>query len=220
MRRFKIIVTGLGLFALMIVSSFGVSSVFAQDEDDATSSQTRSGRDTGQTERGATREERASERRTERSAVISEDREARVIAKCEGVQTSVSNRIENESVRFKKRSGTYVNLQEKLAVLSDRFEVSEVDTTELDSLIEELNRLIADFNETFTNYGYALSDMTAIDCSENVEEFLLALEDGRVYIDELKQKAAAIRVYITENIVFELNSIKTELKADSAESDV
>ncbi len=143
---------------------------------------------------------------------ISKAKEERVAKACKQAQIKIAS-VKEKAQSFQARHGEiYQKWITKLTDLSARIAAAGIDTTTLDSYIQELNALVAQNISDLESYVTGLGDVSVVDCEANPAAFYSALQTARatraLVVDDTKELLA----YIRSNIKAELQSIKQQLQ--------
>ena len=90
----------------------------------------------------------------EKKAEMEEKKEERIAERCEMMAERVSNRHAGWTERIANHSEKYDTLISRLREISTKLntEVEGIDTSELDSLIDELESTVADYEAAYTTF--------------------------------------------------------------------
>jgi hypothetical protein len=162
-----------------------------------------------------TAEERKAAREEKFMDKVTSTRKNRVAARCAGAQTKLSAIITAGETVKTNRQEKYTRLTAKLDSIVTRLAATDADTALLETQVAEVKQLVADFNLTYDNHLTALKDAADLNCEEDTEGFLLALEEAKSQRGEAKAAAMDIREYVTKNILITLQDIKSSFAANS-----
>ena len=206
---------------LMLIPVVGLSYAQDDDDDDDESIETTTVEQTNETgsqaDRRAEQEARKLERQQAVEAVIDQVRQTRVSQRCAAAQGKISAAVTRADSLEQNRTTIYNTVSTKLSGLVDRLNAAEVDTTVLAEQVTAYDSVVAEFFALLDNYQLALSDAAGIDCEEDTEGFILALDDARKLREQLKTKAQEIRSWVRDTIVPTLMDIKDSLSQDSSD---
>ncbi len=214
MNKYKTPILTLVMAAMLLMPVASVSHAQGEDEPEEVETSTESTTvetERSPEERAAELEARKEERRSRIEAEVSETKEQRVAGRCNGAQQKLAKALSRSETVETNRTDAYAKISEKLNTLVNRLIAAEVDTALLEEQIEEYDTLVNEFFILLDSYQQALTDATEVDCEEDTEGFLLALEDARATLDDLKAKSKAIRSQVRDTIVATLNDIKDSL---------
>ncbi len=191
------------MFALTIVVP-----VFGQGTDAPQTTQTTPA------DQDTTTEDRKALRRAEHAAQVDEVRTRSIAGKCEAAQNKITAQIKRAEEVRESRRAIYANVQEKLTSITSRLSEIDIDVTTIEAATQELNSLVVAFGEDFDGYQQALSDASSLDCEADPEGFLLAIEDAKAKLADLKEQSAAIREYFTGTIIPAIQEAKASIDSN------
>lgn len=156
------------------------------------------------------RKTRLEERKAALKTRIDTVKQARIKNRCKASQgklSSISGRIKGLET---SRTQVYSNLLDRLTTLNDRLKSANVDTTELEGQITQLNTLVNTFNTDLEAYKLSVGDIAEMDCAADPVGFQASLETARTSRTQVAESAKAIRVYLTETIKPTLSELKAQ----------
>ncbi len=144
--------------------------------------------------------ERLEKRKAALNTRLTTAQKTRVTTRCkaaQGMVSSVSRRIKGVET---SRTQVYGNLVDRLTKLSDKLKTSGVDTTTLNTQIDELKTKIATFNTDLAEYHQTVADLAALDCTADPTAFQASLDAARTARTKVADDAKAIKTYLSETI--------------------
>lgn len=156
-------------------------------------------------------QERLTKRKAELKVRLTNAEKQRLQARCKnanGPISSLSGRIKGIET---SRTQVYENLVDRLTKLSTKLQDRNLDTTEFDAEIAELQEKITTFQTDLTAYKEAVSDLGSMDCAADVEAFKASLEAARSAREKLKMDVVGIKAYVNDTIKPTLKSIRDQI---------
>lgn len=145
------------------------------------------------------------------------DRETRVKNKC----TQISQRLNRHQNEFKlksqKRLNKYTRVVQRLESVSIKLEENEIDATQYNQYISELKTQVTAFNDLIKEYISNLEAKTPTLCDS--ETISTDLDSKKVALQAIIAKDKEIRMYIRDNIISYLRSIKPKEEESTVEAD-
>jgi hypothetical protein len=138
--------------------------------------------------------------------------QARIKEKCKAAQTILSSyntKIKNIDT---KRAEVYNNIVSQLTTLVTNLKAKNIDTTQLQTEIDNLKTKIATFNMDVSNYQQDVSDASLADCVSDPTAFQASLQAARTDQLKVRQDAEEIRTYVNQTIKPTLVTIKKNLE--------
>ncbi len=148
----------------------------------------------------AAKEKRIEERKAKYQDRFTQAQLLRTKFRCEAAQQKVGSIKTRITAVEKTRTERYSKLVERLESAGQKLKTHGVDTTEYDSLINELKTKIATTQQTFTDYISALGDTSELECGDDAEGFRASLEEARTMQQSLRKQSADIRLYLRQTI--------------------
>ena len=236
MKRFRLLLASM-LFALMLMLPL-TNSAWAQEDSGATEDTTETdstGTDPAETDTTSTDEAtedsrsgrptqeeidaRIQSRIDAREERLTAAEERRIAGRCTGAQNKLQGAITRAENVESARMSAYDNVSAKLSQMVDRLDAASIDTTDLVAQVAEFDSMVTQFYADFDTYQQALADAAAMDCEENAEGFVAALEEARSLLEQLKTDASAIKEHVRTNILTTLGEIKDSLASDTTDGD-
>ncbi len=151
---------------------------------------------------------------------MSSAKEQRVAAACKVAQTRIGD-ILKKTQDFQARHGEiHQNWLTEQADLSAKIAVADINTTMLDSHIQQANALVVQSSFDLESYISALKDTGALDCEADVVTFYSSLQRTRAIRSLVVDKAEAVLTHIRTNVITELQNMKHQLRDDRQAPDV
>ena len=221
------------LVFILSMAMVPVSAVRAQ-EDEATQNTTQTEEEPDETADGESVDpsepltltpEQKKEKRTERIAEYKQNaaeklaaaKSARIVARCKGAQgkiTSLKNRL-SESIT--NRTSVYQEIEAKVTTLIDRLKAAEVDTTDLETLLADMQTELAALTTSMSDYITVLEDLEAMDCAGDPEAFYAALQAARTELASLKEQVASFRGLVATELKALLQTVRETLQSTQGE---
>ncbi|HSX27616.1 MAG TPA: hypothetical protein VLG25_02440 [Patescibacteria group bacterium] len=177
--------------------------------DEGTNTTTSSDQETGKT----TMSERIESHKTAFKTRLSTLQQANIKAKCKNAQGIVKS----TSVRIKgvetSRKQVYTNLVNRLTKMSTQLKDQGLDTTTLDSQIDELKTKIATFETDMSSYQQAISDLQEMNCMADPTGFKASLEAARTARAQVLSDSVAIKDYVKNTIKPTLEDLHKQLES-------
>lgn len=143
--------------------------------------------------------------------------QAKLKANCKAAQ--VKGRILTTQINQKvvARSAAYVAITKKIDDLVTELKASNVNTAELETQRDALQKLITTYGNDLKIYQENIADMNAIDCLTDPVGFKAALEAARTSQATVLKDIKGIRTYINDTIKPTLADIKNNSTNGSAQ---
>lgn len=139
----------------------------------------------------------------------------RVATRCASAQDLIQAAITRSTAIKTNRTTLYNKISAKLNSIVTRLAAAEIESSQLQGHATELSAKTDAFFADLELYHTALDDAAAIDCVEDTEGFLLALEEARSLHEQLKTAAEEIKLYVRDTVIGTLNSIRSTLPAST-----
>lgn len=201
-------------FGFLLLSPLAIT-VNAQTEESTTTEPTTA---TGvQTlDSASTPEERRARRLGESSSPVDQERASRTADRCEAAQEKILTAIDRVSTAVSGRLEKYDGMTSRIQTVIDRLDAAGIDTATLATQLETFEAIIAEFSANYDLYEQALDDAAYINCTDDAEGFLLALDEARDLRTDLVSSVAGIRSHVRDAIIQTLNEIKDSLGSDAS----
>ena len=208
------------LFIFGTVSAHGTPTEHAAEKAQTRVAQTTEEATLSAEEKKAKLQERIAKRKTELKVRITAAEKQRLQTRCKnstGKFNSLDGRIKGIET---SRAQVYDNLVDRLTKLSTKLQERNVDTTELDAEIAQLQEKITTFQTDLAAYKQAVADLKDLgaDCATDAEGFKASLEAARSALQKVKLDAADIKTFVNDTIKPTLKSIREGIVKEDGES--
>lgn len=146
---------------------------------------------------------------------LSQAEERRIAGLCVAAQAVVGRLQTNLDTVIENRRSRYAVVADKLNELVRKLQAAEVDTTELEAVIAELDALADTVVEAVTEYQTTLTDLAEMDCEADPSGFKAALSAAREQRAEIITSAQGVRSYFVDTIKPLLQTIREQLVASN-----
>lgn len=142
-----------------------------------------------------TRAEELKAARMDKAADAQEVRAGKLADRCE----QVNGKLDQHLARYEESGGKYqakhARIQARLDALVARLAAAEIDTTQLEAALVELDALIADFETNSLAYINSLKATRELTCGESEGAFKEQLAASRQLLAGLQEENTAIKEY-------------------------
>ncbi len=167
-------------------------------------------------DKSAGREDRIKAYLEKKADKLAETQAKRISSKCKSAQgkiTSLRARITNVVSNRKK---VYKEIGEKLDTLILKFQAAGLDTTELETIRQDIKTELADLNTNLESYDTVLSDLESMDCVSDPDAFYSALSEARDVQKSLKEQATEFRRFATNELKEAIKKLRTQLEQNES----
>lgn len=206
------------LFAAPLVAS---SVVFGQTNPETTTTNTTQTTQTTQTEevpetpvQKTERDARIKALKEQQKIRLSTTEKKKIQDKCQAAQGKVSDvggRINGVET---SRTKVHANLLARMESLVEKLKTKNLDTTQLETSIAELEAKITTFNTSLATYKQSISDLRLLDCKTDSEGFKAALQTARTNLEKVRTDAKAIHAYLNDTIKPLLKTIRAQVSGE------
>jgi hypothetical protein len=162
---------------------------------------------------------RLEERKTTFKQTLSVAAKARLAARCEAAQNSITKVKEAGESMVAARIKVYDKVIDKLDDLSVKASTAGLEVTTLNEQVNTLETNVHLLSEQLTVYRQALADLTAHKCTEDVEGFRATLDAAKDARSDAHKTAKDIRSYITATIKPTIQDLKSQLEAEKTDGE-
>jgi chromosome segregation ATPase len=147
-------------------------------------------------ENGATTREQIKTQRAENKATQQEIRDD----KCQLTESKINFRLNQMTQARDRHYETYQNISKRISDMISRWEAKGCDVTKLKTQQAEVEKMLADFSAAFRDLESSMQDTKQYQCGDSQGKFVSAAQQARTKNQTLRQKALAIRTYITNTV--------------------
>ncbi len=206
------------LLTLVVAPFFIGGTALAEAESTAMDASSNTSTEIKTGDEGLTLQERLQKRKTAIQTRLDNVQKLRVQARCRAAQKvvgGVNNRLGNVKTR---RDAAYDNTVHHLTELVTKLKAHEINTTDLEKQIAELQTKITTFKTDIAKYQEAAGDLADMDCTADPDGFKASLDQGRTLRAQVVTDAQAVHSYIQDPIKKTLQTIRAEVAAMKKES--
>jgi hypothetical protein len=155
-----------------------------------------------------------SERRATRDRTVFDDARAqRIERNCVQAQDKLGQIEERVATVKTARERIYSNIVSVLDKFLNRFNSTEIDTSDLQSHLSELKDQVAAADQLWQDYETSLKATVTNSCSDEPQNFHELLEDARDNQQLVNQSSIDIKTYINDVIKEDLTLLRDQLSA-------
>lgn len=163
---------------------------------------------------------RIEERKTAASNVrLTPFRERQVRGRCKAAQGQITSLQARLHGAVTARGLAHSKIIDKLDELAGKVTAAGLDTAQLEQVLAELRTQLLAYEEQLTVYQQAIDDLIALECENDPEAFMAALETARSLRSQLADGSAQIKAYLHDTVKAEITVIKTQLAPAAGESE-
>lgn len=155
--------------------------------------------------------EKRQEMKVEKVKNREEKKEERQEGNCKNVEKQIQNRINRYGNSHDRHVKILNNMEEKLARIISRFEIRDLDVSELRADAKTLSDMIDSVVATHQAFLSALKESENYACSESDDEFKNKLGESRRILPEVKEGIEDIREYYKDTIRPDLLELRRQL---------
>lgn len=143
---------------------------------------------------------------------LTQAQQKKLTSVCKSSQGKVTSFQDNLKSAVEKRQGHYKTINSKLQELETKLEAASIDTTELKSVMAEIDTKAAAIAQAAADYETALSDLSSMDCTTDPTGFKAALSAAREKRAAVLTQVQALKEYVNSTVKDLLKKLRAQLE--------
>jgi hypothetical protein len=146
---------------------------------------------------------------------LSNQEKTTLASRCKKAQSNLSKIKVRLEARESIISIKYNLIEQHLLAVSKRLSANQSDTSIIDLLLTNYQKLTSEHQQAFTGYQLALDDATTINCADDPQAFKALVEDVRTKRQDYVTTVNAIKDFSSAELKTSFDALRTRLNSRS-----